>query len=80
MPRRCIVRFPGSDASDQLREVRLLSRGLPEGTAIQVGGGITRDNVRELFDAGARVLVVGTAIFDREDLPRAYRRLVQALA
>jgi pentose-5-phosphate-3-epimerase len=36
--------------------------------------------VRELYGAGARVLVVGAAIFEREDLPRAYRRLVQALA
>jgi ribulose-phosphate 3-epimerase len=75
-----LVRCPANDAFEQLREVRLLSRGLPEGTAIQVGGGITHDNVRELYDAGARLLLVGTAIFHREDLPRAYRRLVQALA
>jgi pentose-5-phosphate-3-epimerase len=75
-----LVRCPAADTFDQLREVRLLSRGLPEGTAIQVAGRITHDNVRELFDAGARVLVVGAAIFEREDLPRAYRRLVQALA
>jgi len=75
-----IVRCPGIDASEQLRDLSLLSAGLPEGTPIQVGGGITHDNVRELYDAGARVLVVGAAIFEREDLPRAYRRLVQALA
>ena len=37
-------------------------------------------NVREFYEAGARVLVVGAAIFEREALPRAYRRLVQALA
>ncbi len=47
---------------------------------IQVGGGITHENARALYDAGARAFVVGTAIFEREDLPRAYRRLVQALA
>jgi pentose-5-phosphate-3-epimerase len=47
---------------------------------IQVGGGVSHENVRELYEAGARVLVVGTAIFEREDLPRAYRRLIQALA
>ena len=75
-----IVRCPGRNQFERLREVKLLARNLPEGTPIQVGGGITHDNVRELYDAGARVLVVGTAIFEREDLPRAYRRLVQALA
>jgi hypothetical protein len=31
-------------------------------------------------DAGANLLVAGSAIFEREDLPRAYHRLVQALA
>jgi ribulose-phosphate 3-epimerase len=75
-----IVRCPGNDPSERLRSLRLLARGLPEGTPIEVGGGLTHENVREYYDAGARVLVVGTAIFEREDLPRAYRRLVQALA
>ena len=75
-----LVSCPSRNQFERLREVKLLARSLPEGTAIQVGGGIAHDNVRELYDAGARVLVVGTAIFEREDLPRAYRRLVQALA
>jgi len=75
-----LVRCPVHNQFERLREVKLLARSLPEDTTIQVGGGITHDNVRELYDAGARVLVVGTAIFEREDLPRAYRRLVQALA
>ncbi len=45
--------------------------------------GRRRDHPRErpgAVRAGARSLVVGVAIFEREDLPRAYRRLVQALA
>ena len=75
-----LVRCPGSELYEQLRNVRLLSRLLPAGTPIQVGGGVSHENVRELYQAGARVLVVGTAIFGREDLPRAYRRLIQALA
>jgi ribulose-phosphate 3-epimerase len=48
--------------------------------AVQVDGGVGPDNVRDLYEAGANLLVAGTAIFGREDLPRAYRRLVQALA
>ena len=47
---------------------------------VQVDGGVNQDNVRAVYDAGADLLVVGSGIFAREDLPRAYRRLVQALA
>jgi pentose-5-phosphate-3-epimerase len=75
-----LVRCPGAELYEQLRNVRLLFRLLPAGTPIQVGGGLSHENVGELYGAGARVLVVGAAIFEREDLPRAYRRLVQALA
>ncbi len=47
---------------------------------VQVDGGVNQDNVRQVRDAGADLLVVGSGIFERKDLPRAYRRLVQALA
>jgi pentose-5-phosphate-3-epimerase len=45
-----------------------------------VGGGLSNDNVRYVYEAGATLIVAGTSIFAREDLPRSYRRLVQALA
>jgi len=47
---------------------------------VQVDGGVNQDNVRQVRDAGADLLVVGSGIFAREDLPRSYRRLLQALA
>jgi Pentose-5-phosphate-3-epimerase len=47
---------------------------------VQVDGGIDNDNVRSTYDAGATLIVAGSSIFHREDLPRSYRRLVQALA
>jgi len=47
---------------------------------VQVDGGVNQDNVKRVHDAGADLLVVGSGIFVREDLTRAYRRLVQALA
>jgi len=53
---------------------------LPATTPIQVDGGIEAENAHAVHEAGARLLVAGTAIFGHEDLPRAYRRLVQALA
>jgi pentose-5-phosphate-3-epimerase len=75
-----LVRCNGGDVEAKVRCLGQLTRTLPPGVVIQAAGGIDHGNVRELYDAGARVLVVGHAIFEREDLPRAYRRLVQALA
>ncbi len=60
--------------------VRRLATQLPRGVEIQVEGDVSFDNIRSLWLAGSRVLVVDAPIFEREDLPRAYRRLVQALA
>ena len=76
-----IVSCPSRNHFERLRELKLLARNLPEGTAIQVG----RRDQRTRTHASCTTqvpgcLVVGTAIFQREDLPRAYRRLVQALA
>jgi ribulose-phosphate 3-epimerase len=65
------------EALPRLAELRRLLR---PGIHVQVDGGIDNDTVRPAHDAGADLLVAGTAIFAREDLPRAYRRLVQALA
>jgi ribulose-phosphate 3-epimerase len=65
------------EALDRITRTRA---ALPENVYVQVDGGIDNDNVRAAYDAGATLLVAGSAIFQREDLPRAYRRLVQALA
>jgi ribulose-phosphate 3-epimerase len=64
-------------ALDRIRKTREL---LPPEVHVQVDGGVTNENVRSIYDAGATLIVAGSAIFAREDLPRAYRRLVQALA
>ena len=53
---------------------------LPDSVHVQVDGGVDNENVRSVYDAGATLIVAGSAIFHREDLPRSYRRLVQALA
>ena len=65
---------------DAIGRIRTLRELLPEDVYIQVDGGVGPENVRELYLSGARLLVAGTSIFGREDLPRAYRRLVQELA
>ncbi len=65
-----------SDSIDRIERLRAL---LPEDVLVQVDGGVTHSNVRAVRDAGAELIVAGSAIFGREDLPRAYRRLVRAL-
>jgi ribulose-phosphate 3-epimerase len=63
-----------------LGRIARLRAALPETVRIQVDGGIDSDNVRSVYDAGATLIVAGSAIFGREDLSRAYRQLVQELA
>jgi ribulose-phosphate 3-epimerase len=65
---------------EALERIKALRDLLPDGMHIQVDGGIGADNARAVYEAGADLLVAGSAIFGREDIPRAYRRLVQALA
>ena len=65
---------------ESIERVKRLRELVPSEMHIQVDGGIGPDNVRSVYDAGADLLVTGTSIFGREDLPRSYRRLVQALA
>jgi ribulose-phosphate 3-epimerase len=67
--------MPGS-----LERIELTRQLLPPEVHVQVDGGITEENVRAAYDAGATLLVSASAIFGREDLARTYRRLVQALA
>lgn len=43
--------------------------------AIEVDGGVKIDNARMIREAGADVLVVGTAIFDQQDYGQAIRAL-----
>jgi ribulose-phosphate 3-epimerase len=65
------------EAIDRIRTVRSV---LPANVPVQVDGGIGPDNIRKVRDAGASLFVAGSSIFGREDLPRAYRRLIEALA
>jgi ribulose-phosphate 3-epimerase len=80
----CMSIHPGYSGQEFMPEsierVERVRAALPDDIPIQVDGGINQDNIRTVYDAGATLLVAASAIFGREDLPRAYRRLVQALA
>jgi len=64
------------DAVDRIRRLRA---ALPERVNVQVDGGIDHETIGAAHAAGANLLVAGSAIFGGEDLPDAYRSLVQAV-
>jgi ribulose-phosphate 3-epimerase len=80
----CMSIHPGYSGQPFLEEtygrVRRLRLALPPGIHVQVDGGISQENARRVADAGATLLVAASAIFERPDLTRAYRRLVDVLA
>jgi hypothetical protein len=75
-----LVSLAVDDSPASRERVRALAADLPPGVCLEVVGDLGHDSIRAFYDAGATVIVVGLSIFEREDLPRAYRRLVQALA
>jgi ribulose-phosphate 3-epimerase len=63
---------------DKVRELRRLidRRGLA--TLIEVDGGISAANAREVFDAGADVLVAGAAVFGAPDPAAEIEKILNA--
>jgi ribulose-phosphate 3-epimerase len=57
--------------------VERLRNLLPEGKHIQVDGGVGRDNIPRLREAGADLLVAGTSVFAAPDIDAAYRELAE---
>ncbi|HEX4746687.1 MAG TPA: ribulose-phosphate 3-epimerase [Gaiellaceae bacterium] len=63
------------EALDRIARLREL---LPDDVRIQVDGGVNHATVRGARDAGADLLVAGSAIFWNDDPAAAYRALVEA--
>jgi ribulose-phosphate 3-epimerase len=80
----CMSVHPGysgqSFIPESLERVRALRELLPESVHVQVDGGVGPDNIHRLREAGATLFVAATAIFGGDDVPRAYRGLLEALA
>ncbi|HEY7514086.1 MAG TPA: ribulose-phosphate 3-epimerase, partial [Vicinamibacteria bacterium] len=55
---------------------RVRDRGLA--VALEVDGGVDETNARSLVEAGAEILVAGTAVFRNHDPELAARRLIEA--
>lgn len=79
----CMSIHPGYSGQELMPEalprLRELRSQLHERVVVQVDGGVTPQNVREVYETGVEAIVAGTAIFGFEDLSRAYHRLVREL-
>ncbi len=80
----CMSIHPGYSGQPFIDEtygrLRRLRDALPAAVHVQVDGGISGENISEARRAGATLLVAASAVFGEDDVPGAYRRLVQALA
>ena len=65
---------------DKIRRLRGLvsARGLS--TRIEVDGGVGPENIREVVQAGAEIIVAGSAVFGGGDAEAGARRLIEAAA
>ena len=79
----CMSIHPGYSGQtfmpEAVERVRRLRAALPDHVYVQVDGGIDHETIGPVYVAGARLLVAGSAVFGREDVTRAYRRLIQDL-
>lgn len=61
--------------SDKIREVKELSKDVNNGLLIEVDGGIGVDNVSEVVNAGANVIVAGSAVFKNGQIEKNIQSL-----
>jgi ribulose-phosphate 3-epimerase len=67
--------FGGQDfMADVLPKIREIKELMPD-AAVSVDGGINADNARSVVDAGADILVAGTAVFGVKNMADAIRAL-----
>ena len=80
----CMSIHPGYSGQKFMPEavdrIRRLREALPDGVHVQVDGGIDHETIGAAHEAGATLLVAGSAIFGSADPVQAYRGLVQDLA
>jgi ribulose-phosphate 3-epimerase len=77
----CMSIHPGYSGQafmpEALERIALLRTLLPREVRVQVDGGINHETARAAREAGADLLVAGSAIFWKDDPPAAYRELVE---
>jgi ribulose-phosphate 3-epimerase len=63
---------------DKLRRLRTLIRSRGGRARIEIDGGVGPENAAEVVDAGAEILVAGSAVFGASDSAEAVRRRARA--
>jgi ribulose-phosphate 3-epimerase len=66
------------ESLEKIRQVKALAGRRRLDIDIEVDGGVTAQNARKLIEAGANVLVAGTAIFAGND-PKTYAKRIAAI-
>ena len=78
----CMSIHPGYSGQafmpESLPRIRELRASVPDHVHVQVDGGVGPETLGEAREAGANLLVAGSAIFAADDLPAAYRALAAA--
>jgi ribulose-phosphate 3-epimerase len=78
----CMSVNPGWGAQElipaSLPKLRRMRAALPVGVALEVDGGVHRDTAGAVSEAGANVLVAGSAVFDSADPAATYAEIVAA--
>jgi ribulose-phosphate 3-epimerase len=80
----CMSIHPGYSGQafmpEAFERIAQLRAELPPGVRVQVDGGINGDTARAAREAGADLLVAGSAVFWHDDVGTAYRQLAEAVA
>jgi ribulose-phosphate 3-epimerase len=78
----CMSVNPGWSAQSfiphSLDKLARMRKALPDHVALEVDGGIHDETARPAVEAGANLLVTGSAVFGSEDPADAYRRIAEA--
>ncbi|ARN74311.1 ribulose-phosphate 3-epimerase [Oceanicoccus sagamiensis] len=65
---------------DKLREVRQLIDASGHDIRLEIDGGVTADNIRDIAEAGADTFVAGSAIYNKPDYAAAIAAMREQLA
>ncbi len=80
----CMSIHPGYSGQrflpDALGRIRELRDALPDEVLVQVDGGVTAENAASVREAGASLIVAGSAVFAQPDIGAAYRELAGLVA
>lgn len=64
--------------TEKIKKLRAMIASKKLSTLIEVDGGIGTNNVREVIEAGADIVVAGSAIFGQKDIEQAVRAIREA--